>query len=1288
MSMGFRFVATTLAVLLPILAVTPKTARGAGRQITAGSHAMASTPALPPAEAQRRFTVPPGFEVRLFAAEPQVVNPVAMTWDERGRLWVVELLEYPLKAPPGQKARDRIKILEDTNNDGRADKVTVFAEGLNLATGIARYRGGVLVGQAPDLLFLEDTDGDDVADRRTVLLTGFGLQDTHELLNGFAWGPDGWLYMTQGVFTKSKVRSPDSTGQAVDMNAALARFQPDRKRFEVFADGTSNPWGVDFDRTGQAFVSACVIDHLFHMAPGGVYVRQSGSPSDPYAYELLPSIVGHNHYRAAYAGVQIYQGDQYPTSYRGMIVFGNIHGNSVNRDRLIAEGASFRAEPEPDFLQSSDPWFRPVSELVGPDGNLWISDWYDRYPCHQNATADPEGVDRDYGRIWRVVYVGNKPGARRGSLRVGQKDLARAKTPELVALLGDPNVWHRRTAQRVLSERRDPAARKNLEALVTTGKTLEARLAALWTLHGSGLLAEEALERLSSDPEPAVRAWVARLHGERVAERPPGGDATGTKAALTGLGRLANDPDPTVRAGVAVALRQLASADTHSALHALAAQPDTHTDRLLTFLIWRALEPKVAVDPLPFLGWLRGQTSAVPPLAPELLRRTIRRLYDTGEPKRIQQAIDLLGPFARHDARLVSALIQGLIDGQAGHSARPSARSLRMLGPLYSRPEPEVSEGARRLGAIWGDPVAGRSILRTITSKDPAITDRQRIAAVEVAARMPGSSAQRMLLSSLADRSRPVVTAATIRALGKVGVEGTAPALIKAWRTLPPEARTAAVSVLASRPAWAGRLISAVEKNAIAAADIPLSVRRQLVRIGDKRLRTRIQALLGRERESSAEIRQIISDKKRVMLNGPVDFADGHVQAKQACLLCHKFYGEGGEVGPDLTGVGRATLDALLTNVIDPNQVIGNGYEQVTVTTKDDRTVSGRLVEDAPERVTIVGINLRETIPRSQIASLHVSDVSVMPEGFEQIEDAAFRNLMWYFYQPPQDNTSKLRVELRDKRLVVSHRAPDRKTWIELLTYVTDPELRPYIHPLRDPSGRHVLTDDRPSDHVWQHGVFTGFHKVNGIDFWTEKMGRQRFTGILDLQQETDRVLWKAAADWVAPSGEVLLTEEQAITVHAPASPGADGYTLDIDVTLRTKGEAVTFGQHPYGGLSVRMPLHEKHTHLNANGARHKEADTKRAAWTTVERPFDDGIIRGIAILDHPANMRHPAPWRVDGQGLINPSPSIAGEWSIPQWRSRSFRYRLVVFKGKATSAVISREFESFAAVPFVATGR
>src|SRR5882762_9739101 len=515
-----------------------------GKQL-AGAYAPADSPPLAPEETQKKFKVPKGFEVRLFASEPEVVNLVAMTWDERGRLWVLELYEYPRGAPQGQKGRDRIKILEDTDGDGRADKVTVFADGYSLATGLALGNGGVYLGVAPDLLFLEDTNGDDEADKTTVLKTGFGMEDRHELLNGFAWGPDGWLYMTHGVFTFSRVRDPnDADDNGVMMTAALARYHPRTKKFEVFADGTSNPWGVDWNERGDAFVSACVIQHLFHMAPGGLYNRQGGTWANPYGYvqdlptKGLPAIVDWRHYRAAHSGICVYQGDQWPADWRGLVFLGNIHQSAINCDRLIPVGSTYRAEKEskllgPDkgprevgagnFLVCDDHWFRPVATHTGPDGAMWIADWSDKYPCYQNAQADPDGVDRELGRIWRVVWTGDQPGKTVPSRPDKEMDLKKLSCAELVKLLGQTNSWQRRQAQRLLSERWKPEQPNDIAALVAlaegkganAGPSIVSRIAALAALNATGFLSEQTLNQCSNDRAPEIRAWSARFTGER-----------------------------------------------------------------------------------------------------------------------------------------------------------------------------------------------------------------------------------------------------------------------------------------------------------------------------------------------------------------------------------------------------------------------------------------------------------------------------------------------------------------------------------------------------------------------------------------------------------------------------------------------------------------------------------------------------------------------------------------------------------------------------------------------------
>lgn len=989
----------------------------ASKQLT-GQHAPAATPALPPAEAQKKFVVPEGFEVRLFAAEPDVINPVAMTWDERGRLWVLELYEYPLGAPAGQKGRDRIRILEDVDNDGHADKVTVFAEGLNLATGLLLGNGGAYVGQAPDLLFLQDTNHDDKADTRTVLMTGFGLEDRHELLNGFTWGPDGWLYMTHGIFTRSKVKIPEASEPGVEVTAAVARFHPRKKKFEVFAEGTSNPWGVDFDAAGNAFVSACVIDHLFHMAPGGSYQRQAGVPSNPYAYEILPSIVEHKHHMAAYCGICIYQGDQFPAEYQGRVFMGNIHQNAINHDRLIPTGSSFKAVAEKDFLTTSDGWFRPISEQVGPDGALWIGDWCDKYPCYQNAQADPEGVDRERGRIWRVVYVGKEAGKKIPPRPDVKMDLGKLSGTNLVALFDHPNVWQRRMAQRVLRDslsRKSPAtndpqmnARLGHPLLgILNGKTsMQARIAAFWLLQEFRMDVPSWVTtlRTTSETEPWLRscmtAWGIAANGDEFSAE-----------SIPALESLAQDPDPRVQFAVATAVRRIVSsrlvtdyeinttAPVGKVLANLITSAASAKDPLVNYMIWLAGEPLLAINPEPGLRWLTENGPATKPLSGILVRKAMRRLCDTGEPAKLALAVEFVSELAAKDDSLTLAALDGLLEGQRGKATAPSVATDSFFNALRASQDAGVKSRAEQLGTMWGDaPAIKASLARVNDSKLPVAERREALQAIRG---LKNDVAREAVLTLLSRDNPAELVADGIRALGEIGGDSGAAYLVGAWGRMTPPARAVAADVLVARRSWAVVLLAAVEARTIAAGDVPLTAVRQMMESKDEFVRQRAAQAIGRVRPANADKQKIIAEKKQMILNGPVDLRAGHELARKACLTCHKLNGEGAEVGPDLTGSGRSSLEALLANVIDPNQVIGTGYENVMIETKDDRSVSGRLIEDTPAYVKLLAAGPKEEIvARTDIASMRVSEFSVMPEGLEQMPDADFRNLISFILNP------------------------------------------------------------------------------------------------------------------------------------------------------------------------------------------------------------------------------------------------------------------------------------------------
>lgn len=988
-----------------------------GRQVS-GQHAPAPTPALSPEEAQRLFQTPEGFEVRLFASEPEVVNPVAMTWDARGRLWVLELYEYPEGAEAGATPRDRIKILEDTDADGRADRVHVWADGLNLATGLVLGNGGAYVGATPDLLFLEDTDGDDRADKRTVVKTGFGREDTHELLNGFAWGPDGQLYMTHGVFTRSEVRDPGVEDEdSVVLTAGVARWSRVSGKFEVFAEGTSNPWGVDFDRWGNAFVSACVIEHLFHLVPGGLYDRQAGVEPHPYAYERLKAINDHRHHMAAYAGVQVYQGNQYPAENHGTILQGNIHDHSVHQDVLKPRGSTWVASAWRDLVRTEDRWFMPVSVQVGPDGAVWIMDWYDRYPCYQNARADPAGVDREHGRIWRVVYTGIDKGGAVPSRPSRHLDLEQLTSAELVGVLAHPNVWQRRTAQRILNHRRDDKVMGRLQEQFRTGADLDTRLASFWTLHSSGYLADDVLGSAVGDGDAAVRAWAARFIGER---------GVLDARALGWLDRLARDADARVRLEVAVACRQFSSSQltvnrppavdptgVGAILALLAGAPGAGEDPVLPFMIWHASEPIFARNPEPGLRWLAENGGRFQPMAGVLIRKAMRRLCDLGTPEAMDQAMALVTDVALVWRELEWAALEGLVKGQEGRVIRPTHAVGPWLEDLIRFGDGRVVDAALQLGALWGDAGSLQTLRRVALDGEADMA--RRLKALSALRRTGEALARETLVAVAVDGTTSErVALEAVRGLGEMGGDGVATRLVEAWDGLAPAVRRLAAETLISRPAWLGILLSAIEAKRVPVADLSPAALRSLRGQREASVQERVQRVVGRIRESDRDKAELVVAKRKVVLEGEPDMARGRELATQLCLNCHQLLGEGQQVGPDLTGVGRSSVDALLWNVIDPNQVIGGGYEQVEVETTDGRSLAGRLMEDSEVRVRLLLQGGREeVVARGEVASMEVGALSVMPEGLWDLPDADLRSLIWYLLAPPAEGP--LTAEKRER---------------------------------------------------------------------------------------------------------------------------------------------------------------------------------------------------------------------------------------------------------------------------------
>jgi len=558
-------------------------------------------PPLSPAEAIAKMKVPEGFSVELVASEPAIENPVAMTFDERGRIWVTESFEYP-RSQAGQ-GRDRVKVLEDTNGDGKADSMTVFAEGLNIPSGIAVGHGGVWVANSPDILFLQDTDGDGKADKREVVVTGFGRTDTHELPNSLTWGPDGYLYGLNGVFNRSHVKQGE---REYRFTCAMFRIDPRTRRFELFAEGTSNPWGIAWDPEGSAFLSACVIDHLWHITESGYYHRQAGEY--PAFTWKIGSIVDYKHQLAAYCGIEYFDSDAYPQEYRDKLYMGNIHGGCLNVDAVRRDGSTYRGSACPDFLTANDVWFMPVSQKTGPDGCLYVLDWYDRFHCYQDARAHPDKVDRGRGRLYRVRY--------QKTPRAKSFNLATETSPQLVARLGSKNAFIRHTAQRLLVERRDPAVNRRLASLVLAADApRKTRMHALWALIGQGQLDPSFHQKLLAHDDAGFRAWGVRAAGNF---------GQVDDAIKSKIKSLAADKSPDVLLQVAIAAAKIDGLDSLPILIQVLA--NSGDDKLIPHIVWQNLSPLLGDRGAEFLALIKQQDLAASPNLKKILPRAAERM--------------------------------------------------------------------------------------------------------------------------------------------------------------------------------------------------------------------------------------------------------------------------------------------------------------------------------------------------------------------------------------------------------------------------------------------------------------------------------------------------------------------------------------------------------------------------------------------------------------------------------------------------------------------------------------
>ncbi len=983
------------------------------------SNAQSKTQGLPqnegltPTEAAAVMTVPEGFRVQLAAGEPMVHQPIAMTFDERGRLWIAEAHTYPVRAAEG-KGEDRILILEDVDHDGVFDKRTVFAEGLNMVSGLEVGFGGVWVGAAPYLMFIPDSNGDDLPDGpEQILLDGFGYHDTHEVLNAFTWGPDGWLYGCHGVFTHSLVGKPGmAKDDRVPLNCGVWRYHPIRHEFEVFAHGTSNPWGVDFNEYGQAFVTACVIPHMFQMIQGGRYHRQGGQHFNRHTYEDIQTIADHAHYAGnirdhawwgrdqpagaddthaaggghAHCGAMIYLADNWPHSYRGTIFMANVHGNRINNDVLSRRGSGYVASHGADVLFANDRWFRAINMKYGPDGSVYIIDWYDKNACHR---ADKEIWDRSNGRVYRISFGATK------SQSVSWED---ASLQELALLHRSTNENHVRTARRLMQEkvhlRESSIDPKDRSSAITTLREFAfgdvevlLRLRAIWTLHCIGELTDADIESLLHErghKSEYLRAWAIQLSME---------DSSLSESQLTLFVEISRrDPSSLVRLYLASALQRLPLEMRWSIAEGLLNHADDASDPNLPLMIWYGVEGLVPADPEKSIAL--ASRSRIPKVSQFIYRRAAADSGSIGA---------LLTSLGKTDKVETQAIMLGEVVAaikDQGKLSMPKSWP-DVYAKLSTSKDANIREQVQLITVKFGD-ASIFPVLRKIAI-DRTAERQQRESALQALVAGRDTSLVPVLISLLDDET---MRNNAIRAAAGYDDARIPNEIIDRYKSLSPSERTDAIATLSARSPWARSLLEAVKTGVVERSELSAFTIRQMQLLQDNELSELINQTWGSMRATTEEKNVQIANWKQKLTPEVLQAANrshGRVVYHNTCGKCHQLFGQGEKIGPDITGSNRADLDYTLQNILDPSALVGRDYQTTTILTTDGRTINGLLKESNETAIVIQTANERLVVDRGDIELQQLNEVSMMPDGqLDQLKPNEVVDLIAYLASPNQ----------------------------------------------------------------------------------------------------------------------------------------------------------------------------------------------------------------------------------------------------------------------------------------------
>ena len=1055
-----------LAVFVVLGGFSPPASVSAQKEFGFDNRKGSGQPYLKPADSLAKMKVPDEFEVKLFAAEPDVVNPVAFTIDEKGRIWVVECFDYPKRA--GKNApRDRIVILEDTDGDGVCDKRTVFAEGkdfpvteerkkaglgaFDLCTGIEVGHGGVFVGAAPYLWFIENKN--DKAGKFEVLLKGFGSQDTHETLNTFQWGPDGWLYGLHGIFTQSNVKpGAQLDGAEARINGGVWRYHPTQKKFEVFAEGTSNPWGMDWRNSdGQFILACCVIPHLYHIVPGGIYKRQAGASYNPHVYGYLNEISDHTFHKEsgwAHAGLISLDTPHMPVKYRNSVIFGSIHGCSLKQNILKPNGSTYTASRGDDFLTSGDKNFRPINMKWGPAGDIYLIDWHDQNPCHQ---TNPDDWDYERGRIYRIQLKGTKTcksfdlskwtdrelvdvyhgwGGERGTpLNLGGK-----KVGDIVHHGGypTPTAYWVRQAGRLLGERWDKLD-KDTKALLTPHQSSWYQIVGT---HNEGqLLAgieatfvqEEWMRQSRAGTPPDYVAKPRASLVRALAECSSLTDKTWARLAEIGKAEVYS---PVRRELAALVLRHADKHDVTPLVRSLMLHNDVK-DPLIPQLVWLAYEKvlmgggrKPAVPapekdkavPAPGkdkeqpahagrspveteLAWLAVQSPDNIFVRDQIVPKVMRRLVATGQASDLKLCVEFVAKLK--DAASREKALDGLAIALDKQTVTAPEAWAALQAEIAKGNDPKLVALANKLAVSFRDPAAiKRALNAAVNVKLPV---EARAEAVRQLATLKPTEAVSLLLGLLRTDAELAVRTEAVRSLAAFDSPTIPAALIARWKDYPAALRPDIINTLAGRKEGAKALLAAMADKTIDRTEVTDNTILRIQAFKDKELDASIERAWGRTRPTPADLAKLIDKTRDSLYEAPASFERGRKVFETNCAKCHKFDGKGAEVGPPLEGAAR-DIEYILVNVLDPNRVIGAPYFVRTARLLDDTVFQGVLAEEDEKTITLkIENGVLKKIKKADLnGPVQVSEKSLMPEGLGYNMTAQdFRDLVRYAMANP-----------------------------------------------------------------------------------------------------------------------------------------------------------------------------------------------------------------------------------------------------------------------------------------------